>query len=815
METYLGVVTQATYRIHQGIPVVYLFGRLQDGRSFMLRDNRQRPHFYIQAEDTKHVMRAKVLESNKTTFAGQPLAKVEVGIPSDAPVIRDALHNIGVDTYEADVRFAMRYLIDRNIKGGIKIIGTAQPGPVSGLRSDIIFDNPDVAPASVQMVPRVLSFDIETNPDTQALLAIACYCEEKGNVLVDEVVVVHAEAQTPGHTMPEHSIGVLTEKAALVHFARLVNRLDPDVLTGWNVIDFDLTHILQVGQRVNYDLQLGRERGNIRIREAQGYFGSGSATIPGRLVLDGIDLIRGAFIKMDEYTLDAVSRKVLGEGKTLEGHSQGEFQDKVEEILHTYAHDLPAFCLYARTDARLVIDITDKLDVIKLAFARSALTGMPPDRVAASIASFDFLYLAQLHQRRIAAPSVRQRGPITPQGGGAVFEPTVGIHKNVWVLDFKSLYPSIIRTFNIDPLGLVSADNPDPHNVYTTQDGTSFSRRKGILPGMLDDLFPQRAAAKKRGDEVASQAIKILMNSFYGVLGTSACRFYSPAIANAITSQGRFLLSWSRQWFQQRGYVVLYGDTDSVFVASGEADPEIAISQVNRLVSDFNQSLNEFLSNNAQVESLLELEFEKLYTKLYLASVRGGISTDAKSADNKRGASKRYAGMRYDADKAVADPSLIEFVGMEVVRRDWTDLAKEVQRTLFQLLFSEDDISAPVQAYLEQIVNRLRAGELDSLLVYRRGLRKDVASYTKNIPPHVQAVIKAQAGKNSKAKPPRLVAYVITVAGPEMIAEQQHAIDREHYLARQIQPIAEPVLEALGLSFSQVIGDDRQIDLFG
>ena len=427
------------------------------------------------------------------------------------------------------------------------------------------------------------------------------------------------------------------------------------------------------------------------------------------------------------------------------------------------------------------------MNLFELAFARSRLTGMPADRVAASIASFDFLYLGELHRRGLAAPSVRAPGGgRVTQGGGAVFEPRVGIHDNVWVCDFKSLYPSIIRTFNIDPLGYALAEGGAA--AIATQDGTRFACQQGILPAMLDTLFPRRAEAKARGDAIGSQAIKILMNSFYGVLGTPACRFYNPRIANAITSQGRYLLEWSRQWFEQRGYRVLYGDTDSVFVASGLDDAARAAQTIDPLVQAFNTELAEHLRARFDVVSKLELEFEKLYTRLFLANVRGGG----------QGARKRYAGVRYGEEQ-------IEFVGMEVVRRDWTELAKRIQRGLFERLFSGEEVAQ----YLSGEVARLRAGELDDLLVYRKGLRKRVSDYTTNVPPHVQAV------KKSKAPPPALVSYVMTEAGPELVDEQTAPLDRAHYLERQVRPVAEPVLETLGLSFNQVIGDDRQIDLFG
>ena len=309
---------------------------------------------------------------------------------------------------------------------------------------------------------------------------------------------------------------------------------------------------------------------------------------------------------------------------------------------------------------------------------------------------------------------------------------------------------------------------------------------------MLDDLFPQRAQAKARGDEVASQAIKILMNSFYGVMGTSACRFYNPALVNAITSQGRHLLNWSRRWFEERDYEVLYGDTDSVFVRSGIADPVKAEQVAVQVVEQFNQELQTYICDQVQAPNHLELEFEKLYTQLFLAKVRGGS----------KGARKRYAGLRHGYEEP-------EFVGLEVVRRDWTELAKRVQRDLFAHLFSANMQVADVQKYVEEIVARLRDGQFDEELVYRKGLRKEVASYTANIPPHVQAV------KKSSAPAPRVVHYVMTLNGPEMVNETTAPIDREYYVQRQVLPVAEPLLETLGLSFNQVIGDDRQIDLFG
>jgi DNA polymerase II len=775
-----GFILQASYRVvsepgGRRTPVVHLYGRLEDGGTFLVRDGRQRPHFYIAAATADRALMLGAPQPkpiDKRTFNGTPVSRIDVQTPPDVPPLRDRLHEAGVDTFEADVRFATRYLIERAIKGGCEIEGTATPG--TGVTW--VFDDPVLRPADVRIEPRVLSFDIETDAKGERLLAISLYTPE-----VDEVLIVDGSDRP----MPDRAIRCADEAAALDAFCARIATLDPDVLTGWNVIDFDLAVLEKIAERLRHPLQLGRDTGAMRLRKAEGYFGSGQASIPGRLVLDGIDLLRGAFVRMDDYSLDAVSRKVLGEGKAV----SGDVRDRIGEITHNYKHDLPAFAQYARTDARLAFQIPQRLNLIQLAFARSQLTGMTPDRVAASIASFDFLYLTELERRKIVAPTVSGNDSRVhaAQQGGHVLEPRTGLHDNVWVFDFKSLYPSIIRTFNIDPLSYVAVPGPDDELIEVP--GGAFRRSPAILPRMLDELFPRREAAKKARDDVASNAIKILMNSFYGVLGTSACRFFNPALANSITGTGRELLLWSKRWFEAAGFDVLYGDTDSLFVHSRAEKPEAAVVQARELVAALNDELVSYIEQRWRVRSRLELEFEKLYLKLFLPRARHST----------RGASKRYAGLLYDSG---ADN--VEFVGMEVVRRDWTELAKQVQRELYQRLFT----GQRVDSYLADVVRQVRDGARDDALVYRKNLRKSADDYTTTTPPHVAAA------RKSTQPPERLIKYVMTTAGAEPLDNIHHPLDREHYVDKQVRPVAEPVLITLGLDFEQVIGDSRQIDLW-
>ena len=284
-------------------------------------------------------------------------------------------------------------------------------------------------------------------------------------------------------------------------------------------------------------------------------------------------------------------------------------------------------------------------------------------------------------------------------------------------------------------------------DVVVAPNGAAFRRQAGILPRLLDELFPRREAAKAAGDEVASQAIKILMNSFYGVLGTPACRFFDPELANAITWFGRELLLWSRDRIEAGGRRVLYGDTDSLFVESGVEDPAAANALGDALVDQLNDELAAYLRERWQVTSRLELECERLYLRLFLPPARHGTA----------GARKRYAGLvEEDGERRVV------FTGLEAVRRDWTALARRVQRELYERLFSDQ----PVEEYLKRLVEQLRRGDVDDELVYRKALRKPPEAYTATSPPHVVA-----ARKMSR-RAGWLISYVITTAGPEPLGEQ-------------------------------------------
>ncbi len=496
------------------------------------------------------------------------------------------------------------------------------------------------------------------------------------------------------------------------------------------------------------------------------------------MVLDGIDTLRNASWSFEDFSLEAVAQALLGEGKL--AHSE----DQVAELGRLYQQQPEQFIAYNLQDCRLVERIFSHTRLMAFARERARLTGHPLDRIGGSVAAFDNLYLPRLHRRGRVAPDIGHNPNHQPSPGGYVMTSQPGLYDHVLVLDFKSLYPSIIRTFLIDPLGLhLGAEEPDSVAGFL---GARFSRQDPILPALIGQLWQARDKAKAQQDSALSQAIKIIMNSFYGVLGSEGCRFFDPRLASSITRRGHEIIQQSRELIETQGYEVIYGDTDSVFVLVGagtDAQPCQEIGQ--RLAQQLNRHWRDHLRATQQLESALEIEFETHFQRFFMPTIRG----------SELGSKKRYAGLVREGD----DWHLV-FKGLETVRSDWTQLARTFQRELYERIFLE----RPYEAFIRETVSALLDGQCDGQLVYRKRLRRRLDEYVRNVPPHVQAARKSP-------QPGRWVHYVMTVNGPEPLDNHHSAIDYEHYLERQLAPAADALLHCLDTSFARISG--RQLSL--
>jgi DNA polymerase-2 len=774
-----GFILTPTHRVVAGRPEVHLHAVLESGDPALVIDDRVRPYFFVRAADAaaaaRRVPGVRAATLPLRTFAEEPVARVEVALPSDVPPLRARLAEAGVECFEADVRFAYRYLIDRGIRGAFALDPCGGPtGAAPGVGR--VFRNPALAPASFTPRLSILALDVETSPDATRLYSIAAAGHGGDRVfLIGERPVEGAE--------------VVPDEAALVDaFLAHLRAADPDVLTGWNVADFDVAVLLAAARRAGRRLALGRTDAEAEIRRDPSFTRESRIVLSGRQVLDGLALLRSAFVRLDDYRLETAARAILGRGKLFGPEHRGA------EIERAWREDPARLAAYNLQDARLVLEILDRTGLVELTVRRSFLTGMPLDRVGAQIAAVDSLYLGALRARGRVAPSVRAAGDVAAAAiaGGLVLDSVPGLYRNILVFDFKSLYPSLIRTFNIDPLTHVPPERAAlvaPGATIRTPGGAVFRADEiGILPGLVRDLAAERARARAAGDRAGAQATKILMNSLFGVLGASTSRLHSPAVANAITTAGQHVIRLAAAAVARRGHRVIYGDTDSLFVDIGEPDVATARARATALRQAIDADVAEALRREFGVESHLELEFEKVYARFFMPEVRGGAA----------GSKKRYAGLTAPPESAV------EVVGLEAVRRDSSGMARRFQTELLGRVFRDQ----PVAEFMRGFVADLRAGRHDGELAYRKAIRKPLAAYTKTTPPHVKAA------RRQAAPPGRIIAYVVTVAGPEAEGETTARPDHEHYLSHELRPIAQQVLRFLGEDFDTIIGARRQLELF-
>ncbi|MGE8395201.1 MAG: DNA polymerase II, partial [Pseudomonas sp.] len=473
---------------------------------------------------------------------------------------------------------------------------------------------------------------------------------------------------------------------------------------------------------------------------------------------------------------------------------------RMDEINRMFAEDKPALARYNLKDCELVTRIFARTELLTFLLERATVTGLPADRSGGSVAAFCHLYMPLMHRQGFVAPNQGER-PEEASPGGFVMDSRPGLYESVLVLDYKSLYPSIIRTFLIDPLGLVEGlREPGDETSVPGFRGARFSRSRHCLPAIVERVWQGRETAKREHNAPLSQALKIIMNAFYGVLGSSGCRFFDPRLASSITMRGHEIMRRTRELIEAKGYTVIYGDTDSTFVWLKRAHDEADAAQIGReLVQQVNQWWREHLRDSYGLDSALELQYETHYKRFLMPTIRGA----------EEGSKKRYAGL---VQRGQGTEEMI-YKGLESVRTDWSPLARQFQQELYERIFKRQ----PYQQYLREYVRKTLAGEQDELLIYRKRLRRPLADYQRNVPPHVRAARMADDFNDRQGRPRQYqnggwISYVITVAGPEPLETRHSAIDYDHYLIRQLQPVADAILPFVEDDFTALI--DRQMGLF-
>jgi DNA polymerase-2 len=694
--------------------------------------------------------------------------------------LETALRKSGVEVFEADIRPPERYMMERFITAPVLFGGTAgadgllldaQMKPAPGYRPNL----------------RLVSLDIETTAQGELYSIALEGCGERQVYMLGSP---NGDDSGVDFQLEYCDSRTLLLKKLNEWFARH----DPDAIIGWNVVQFDLRVLHEHARRLAVPLKLGRGGEEMQWRE----HGSGNhffASAAGRLIIDGIESLRSATWSFPSFSLENVAQTLLGEGKSIDNPYQ-----RMDEINRMFTEDKPALAKYNLKDCELVTRIFAKTELLTFLLERASVTGLPADRSGGSVAAFTHLYMPLMHRQGFVAPNLGNKPP-QASPGGFVMDSQPGLYESVLVLDYKSLYPSIIRTFLIDPVGLIEGlKHPDDSESVPGFRGARFSRTRHCLPAIVARVAEGRETAKREHNAPLSQALKIIMNAFYGVLGSSGCRFFDTRLASSITLRGHEIMLRTRQLIEAQGHAVIYGDTDSTFVWLRRPHGQAEAAQIGHaLVDHVNQWWREHVKQEYGLESALELQFETHYKRFLMPTIRGA----------EEGSKKRYAGLVTRADGS----DEMVYKGLETVRTDWSPLARQFQQELYLRIFNRK----PYQEYVRDYVRKTLAGEFDDRLIYRKRLRRPLDDYQRNVPPHVRAARIADDYNDQQGRPRQYhnggwIRYVITVAGPEPLEVRSTPIDYDHYITRQLQPVADAILPFVDDDFSTLIGG--QLGLF-
>ncbi|GAB6148223.1 DNA-directed DNA polymerase [Stetteria hydrogenophila] len=781
----------ASYEVVGGKARLVLWARLSDGGRAVLFYEGFRPYFYALLEEdadpgevAEMIRRLSKPRSPITSvdlverrYFGRPVKalRVETLIPEAVREYRGEVANLpGVrEVLEADIRFAMRFLIDKNIYPLRWYRAAVEEVSAPGYYVDKAFTvkgEIEEAEEAVMRDPleglRIMAFDIEAyNP------------QRSPDPRRDPVILIGYKVHPGGEAVILEADG-RSDKRLIARFVEAVRKTDPDIIVGYNQNRFDWPYLMERAKIHALRLEVGRRRGATPQPSVYGHI-----SVPGRLNVDLYDFadeMHEVKVKSLEEVAEYLGVKRKSERVILEWWQIAEYWDdeKKRPILKQYTAD--------------DVDSTMGLAHRFLPFGAqlSQVSGLPLDQVMAASVGFrlEWRLIREAFKAGELVPNRVERRE-EKYTGAIVLKPKVGVHENIAVLDFASMYPNIMIKYNVGPDTLVRPGEPyDPEEVNVAPEvGHKFRKSPpGFFRRVLERFLGWRRAIKEemkkypkdspeyRLLDERQKAIKVLANASYGYMGWPAARWYCRECAEAVTAWGRSLITTSIKMAKEMGLDVIYGDTDSLFVT-------------------YKPGVVEKLIERIEKELGFEVKLEKVYRKVFF--------TEAK---------KRYVGLTQDGK--------IDVVGFEAVRGDWSELAKETQLKVAELVLRTGGVDEAVK-YVRRVIEDLKAGRvpIEKLVIWKT-LTKRPEEYEAEAPHAVAARIMESMG--IKVAPGAKIGYVI-VKGAGNVSRRARPyftvkpseVDVNYYIEKQVIPAALRILGYFGVTEKTLKSGARQASL--
>jgi DNA polymerase I/DNA polymerase-2 len=802
----------ADYELDGNEGVILLYCRDPKGKSVLVKDKTFKTYFYVLPHEEKlDEVKKRIHELDEKKIGTRILAvetcemdwlnknrkvlKVMIENPRRIHDVRDSVKHWKEieDTFEYDITYYKRYLIDKRLDpmGWLEVSGELSKD-MGKFKVDYVIE-----------ATSVKFLDTMKNFETKIMAFDTEWVEEKGKSKLIMLSLATSKTRKVLTTYdwekkPSYVESVKDEKEIIERFLESIEKEDPDFIAGYNSDGFDFPELKNKAAELKVQMKIGRDDSQIFVvRRGR----ISSAKSKGRIHLDLFGFIRHILapsMKSEIFSLDEVAQELLGTGK-----KDMTYKEMVE--IWSKKTELDRLAEYSMWDSELTLKLAEH--ILPQIIAMSRLTGQLPFDAGRYTYSqlVEGFYMRKAFEDKVLVPNrpiteeIEERREEPAYKGAIVIEPKKGIHSDILVFDFRSLYPTIIVTHNIDPW--MFNFSPCKKKDHVPQSDWYFcADTKGFIPKHLEELIERRRQIKekmneeKKGSEQSKlfeneqYALKILANATYGYLGYFGAKWYKREAGASAAAWGRYYIGLVVEEAKKFGFEVIYGDTDSLMVSIGEKASKEKLQQIG---SKFEETMNK------KLPGIIELEFRNVY--------KGGIFVAREKGEV--GAKKRYALLDYRGG--------LEIRGFETVRRDWCQSSKDIQRQVLTVVLKERD---PVKAVtlVRDTIKKVKEGKvpLDQLVILEQ-ITRPLSQY-EQIGPHVKAAMKSlergrPVGEGS------LIAFVI-VKGSGSISERAEPVedvkpnqyDPDYYVGHQILPASMRVLKALGYSEEEVMGGKIQ-----
>jgi DNA polymerase I len=759
---------------YEGQSSIWLWGITHEGKRILVIDNNYKAYFYLlpRKDQDPHELR-KRLEAEKphpsienaTIEKRKLLADERVVLKvfcKDSDLLeraaRDTMKKTGAEAiYEEKLRLAIKYQYDFGIKPcqwyeADTASSTIDPQEFSVQETLTATDHP--SPVAKEEPPGLdlFSFSLLSVSKTGAPspirdpVQIISWRTDEGE---NEAIQTHSDS----------------DEGTIQKFGGDITKINPDFVLSFEGNSIHWPFLVKRSNKIKVPLRVGRDGGPPH----QSLYGHYS--LIGRANVDLLNFADDLY-EVKNKTIENVA-KYLG----------------IDSSNHNPIDETAYFDYWSKPDQRktLIRQVEEQTETIlkigqeaiDYVIQISALSGLPPDQVIAAAVGFrvDNYLMMETHKLGQLIPS-RTEQPIIPYKGAIVLEPRVGLHDNVASVDFSSMYPSLMIKYNISPDTLVTGkENKDVFEVPEVKhrfrkNPSGFYRI--VLTKLIEARKTTKAELKRTPTsdsrypllKAREKAVKVMTNAVYGYAGWAGARWYSKEVAESAAALGRETINRAISLAKSLGLTVFYGDTDSLFVNYDE-----------KLVQKFQAEIDRQLG--------LEINLSEIYKRI--------LFTEAK---------KKYAGLKTDGQ--------IDIVGLEAVRGDWSNLARDVQNAVLRMVL-EDANPSRATAYVQDLTRNLKSKKLPqaSFIVWKT-LTKPVEAYEVNAP-HVEAA-KKMAKDGWPVTAGDKVGFVITKRPGKLFQKAEphykvtvEDVDYDYYVWNQIVPAAARILEILGVSENQLV----------